>query len=183
MTLLRHAAPLLTATVLLTSSACRDLDRFDTGEGEAYCGSLVNAAFAREGFLPEGAPPALEMRLRLDIDRLASRPGAVSTDDAEGGLCAPEPLFDEAPLRAIDEAFHDPLSLLEFGAGREHNLLVWVDSSCVGTMVGVVSLMKNDDVEVRLLKPALEPPAGASPAERPGFALFCLRRHQDDCGF
>jgi hypothetical protein len=171
------------ASALLLLGACRSLDRFDTGDDEAYCGAMVSAPFAHEGFLPDNEPPALQMRLRLDAQRFTSRPGSVSTDDADRGLCAPEPLLDDAPLRAMEEAFHDALSTLQFGEGREHNLLVWLDSTCQGTLVGVVSLMKNDDVEVRLLKPAPLPPANAEPGERPGFAQFQLRRRKGDCGF
>jgi hypothetical protein len=171
------------ASALLSLGACRSLDRFDTGKDEAYCGALVSAPFAHEGFVPDNQPPALQMRLRLDAQRFTSQPGSISTDDANRGLCAPDPLLDDAPLRAIEEAFHDPLSTLEFGEGREHNLLVWVDSTCQGTMVGVVSLMKSDHVEVRLLKPAALPPANAKPDERPGFAQFQLRRRKGDCGF
>ena len=108
---------------------------------------------------------------------------SLSTDDHERGLCAPDPLFDETPLRAMAEAFHDPISTLEFGDGREDNLLVWVDTACLGTVVGVLSLMKSGDVEVRLLKPAPASGEDASSAERPGFAEFRLSRRQGDCGF
>jgi hypothetical protein len=169
--------------LLVGSGACRNLDRFDTGADEAYCGLLVSAPFAHQGFVPSSTPPTLQMRLTLDTGRLTTIPGALSTDDAADGLCAPIPLFSETPLRAMQEAMHDPLSTLEFGDGREHNFLVWVDSSCQGTMVGVVSLMKSDEVEVRLLKPAPVPAPDADPAEQPGFAQFVLRRREGDCGF
>ncbi len=43
-------------------------------------------------------------------------------------------------------------------------------------ILAVVSLLKNDDVEVRLMRP---PP----PGEKPGFGLFPMTRHKDDCGF
>jgi hypothetical protein len=174
---------LLGVGAMLGLAACRTLDRFDTGEDEAYCGAMVSAPFAHESFLPVNAPPTLQMRLRLDTDRLTTLPGSISTDDADRGLCAPLPLFDQAPLRAIEEAFHDPISTLNFGQGREHNLLVWVDSECQGTLVGVVSLMKSDDVELRLLKPAPHAAPDADPAERPGFAQFLLRRRKGDCNF
>ena len=171
------------ACTALLLCGCRHLDRFDTEKGEAYCGSMVPAAFAHEGFLPDEETEALRLRLALDMDALTTTPGTISTDDADRGLCTPEPLFDQAVLRAIEEAFHDPLSSLEFGEGPEHNFLTWVDSTCQGTMIGVVSLMKNDDVELRLLKPAALPAADAGPAERPGFAQFRLRRRSGDCGF
>jgi hypothetical protein len=51
------------------------------------------------------------------------------------------------------ELFADPLSLLEFGAAREYNFLSWVDSPCLGRALAVVSLMHDDSVEVRLLRP------------------------------
>ena len=103
-------------------------------------------------------------------------PGVITTDDAARGLCSDDgrPLIDQAPLRAIEELSHDPLSLLEFGDGREHNFFGWVDSTCQGTMVAVVSLMSDDKVEVRLLKPAPLPMPDAPPERRPGFALFPL---------
>jgi hypothetical protein len=180
---LRSRTMLVGVGATVVATGCRNLDRFDTVEGEAYCGSLVNAPFAHEGFVPEHAPPTLKIRLRLDVDDLTSRPGTISTNDADEGLCSPQPLFDEAELRAIEEALHDSLSTLEFGHGREHNFLTWVDSTCQGTMIGVVSLMKSDDVELRLLKPAPLPVENAGPEERPGFAQFRLRRRSGDCGF
>ena len=180
---LRLFRPVLLTLAWMALAACRDLDRFDTDDNEAYCGRMVGAPFAHTGFLPDHQPPMLQLRLRLDTDALGSIPGTLSTDDADTGLCSPDPLLDETPMRAIQEAFHDPLSTLEFGDGREHNFFVWVDSSCQGTLIGVISLMKSDDVEIRLLKPASEPLPDAGPAERPGFAFFRLRRRNGDCGF
>jgi hypothetical protein len=167
----------------LALGACRDLDRFDTGEDEAFCGTLVSASFAHQGFVPEGEQQELRLRLRFDIERLTSTPGVITTDDAARGLCAPAPLFDAAPLRAIKEAFHDPISGLKFGAGREANLLAWADSTCQGTMVGIVSLMKSGQIELRLLKPAPRPAADAGPSASPGFAQFQLTRRRGECGF
>jgi hypothetical protein len=173
---------------LLCASAalgCRDLSRFDTSGDEAYCGSLVSSPLFQEGFLPEGVPPRLRLKLTLDTDALTSRPGMLATDDAQSGLCSAEgrPLIDQEPLRAIEELSHDPLSLLEFGDGREHNFLGWVDSSCQGTLLSVVSLMSDGNVEVRLLKPAALGPTTAPPENRPGFALFPLERRPQGCGF
>ena len=171
----------LTACTVL--GGCRDRHRFDTDDDEAFCGSLVGADFAHQGFLPDDGLPTLEMRVRIDMSNAATVPGSVSTNDHERGLCAPEPLFDESPMRAVAEAFYDPLSTLEFGNGREDNLLVWADTACLGTVLGVVSLMKSGDVEVRLLKPAPAPTEDSTAAERPGFAQFKLSRRQGDCGF
>ena len=175
----------ITALCACTALGCRDLSRFDTEGEEAYCGSLVSAPVFTEGFVPQGVPPSLNLRLTLDTDALNTLPGTLTTDDADRGLCSDEerPLFDQAPMRAIEEVLHDPLSLLEFGDGREHNFLGWVDSTCQGTMLAVISLMSDGKVEVRLLKPAALPPPDAPPDRKPGFALFTLERDADGCDY
>jgi hypothetical protein len=112
----------------------------------------------------------------LDTNQLTSVPGFLSSDDAASGLCSAngQALFQDAPLRAIPEVDHDVLSTLSFGEGHEHDFFAWVDSTCQGTMLAVVSLMKNNQVEMRLFKPARLPQTGAPPAETPGFAVFHL---------
>lgn len=165
------------AIALLFSTGCRDLDRFDTGDDEAYCGAIVSAQFVREGF-----PPDLRLRLELDTDNLTSLPGTLTTDDADTGPCAPSPRLNAAPMRATEAILHDPLSTFDFGTSRDHNFFAWVDSSCEGPLMAVVSLMKNDDVEVRLMRPPA-PPTTSAPEPAAGFALFQLKRHKGDCGF
>lgn len=132
---------------LAATSACRDLDRFDTGPDGAYCGAIVQSAFTRKGF---GSLPTL--RLTLDVDQLTVAPGTLSSNDVTGP-CSPLPQFEQAPLQVTQELYADPLSLLEFGAAREYNFLTWVDSTCQGRTLAVVSLMSDDNVEVRLLRP------------------------------
>jgi hypothetical protein len=155
---------------------CREIDRFDTADGEAYCGSIVTAPFVFEGF-----PVDLRMRLRIHTDRLDTVPGTISTDDT-GGDCTPKPLFEESPLRVTPDVLSDALSTLEFGHGRELNVIAWVRPSCQQPMLAVVSLMKSDDVELRLLRaPAL--PTATEPDPGGGFALFQLRRQTGACGF
>ena len=166
----RAAGTLAAWLALLAGLGCRDLDRFDTGESGAYCGQIINGAFTRHGFA-EG----LGLRLTLDIAALQQAPGTLSTNDAEAGRCAPQPLFDRAPLQVTPELFADPLSLLEFGATRDHNFVAWVDSTCQGSALAVVSLMHTGDVEVRLLR-------RGEPSDPPGpgdFGVFQLQR--TDC--
>jgi hypothetical protein len=164
--------PLAGLCLLVAIAGCRDLDRFDTGESGAYCGKIVDGAFTRRGF-QEG----LGLRLTLDIDALQRAPGTLSTDDRELGPCAPQALFEAAPLRITPELFTDPLSLLEFGATRDHNFVAWVESSCQGSALAVVSLMHTGDTEVRLMRPGA--PVGS---DTPGdFGVFQLRR--TDCEF
>ena len=151
-------------SVALTTG-CKSLDSFDTTPGEAYCGQIVAGQFVRAGFASD-----LGLRLSLDIDRLQSRPGALSSDDADSGPCAPNALFESAPLRASEPLLADPLSLLEFGLGREYNFFAWVDSSCQGPMLAVVSLMQSNKVEMRLLKPG----SLNDTDDESGFGVFLL---------
>jgi hypothetical protein len=183
---------MLIALCAVSTSSCGDLDGFTSKPGEAYCGTIGLSLF-QDGFVEEGAPPTLELALTLDIDKLTTEPGVLSSKDPLG-ICgtpdAPQVLFQNAPLRAIPELQHDVLSALTFGEGHDHDFFAWVDSTCQGTMVAVVSLMKNNYVELRLFKPARFPGPNATAAERPGFALFHLNpkplyksETEGGCGF
>jgi len=171
---------------LSLSLGCTDLSEFQLEDSEAYCGSMVSAPLFHSGFIPENAPPSLRLRLHLDIDALTTEPGHLTTDDRAHGLCksSDRPLFDEAQLRAIPEVLHDLISTLEFGQGREHSFFAYVDSTCQGTMLAIVSLMKNQDVEVRLFKPAAMAASDAPAGKSSGYALFHLKpRETKNCGF
>lgn len=166
---------------------CKDVSSFSTSPDESFCGNIVQGAFVRSGF-----SPAVQMRLRLDAKALQSQPGTLSTSDG---------LFVEAPLQVVPQLFHDPLSTLQFGEGRQRNLLYVAEPSGLGPAVTVViSLMEGGQVEVRLLRGA--PPAqltdldgGTTPsvseaeqkssesANQPLFGVFPLVRRQGDCGF
>jgi len=172
--------------------SCGDLEGFTSKPGEAYCGTIGLPPF-QDGFVKEGSPSTLELALTLDVDKLSSEPGTLNSKDPQG-ICgtadAPQVLFLNAPLRAIPELQHDLLSALSFGEGRGHGFFAWVDSTCQGTVVAVVLLMKNNYVELRLFKPMPFPGPKATAAERPGFALFHLNPkplHLSDkeggCGF
>lgn len=168
----RRRAWLLGAAV--AGIGCRDLDRFDTGESGAYCGTIIDSSFTRSGF-----EPGLGLRLTLDVDALVVAPGTLTTNDAAPpGPCSPEPEFDSAPLRVTQQLFADPLSQLEFGATRDHNFVAWVDSSCRSSALAVVSLMHTGDVEVRLLRRGEVLDGEAQPDQ---FGVFQLER--TDCVF
>lgn len=135
------------ALLLLCGGGCRDLDRFDTGPDEAYCGEVIAAPFTRAGFARR-----LRLELQLELSELHTVPGRISSDDADSGPCQPRALFEQAPLRFPQKLEADALSTLQFGQSREHNFLSWVTSSCRGTYLAVVSLMHDGNVEVRLMK-------------------------------
>jgi hypothetical protein len=162
---------LFAASALL---ACDDLSRFDNADGSAYCGNIVAAEFVREGF--DHRP---RLQLRLNMDSLDEVPGRLRTDDAEDGPCAPLATFEDAKLRISRKLQADSLSQLQFGEQREINLLTWVDSSCDGTYLAVVSLLKDDSVEVRMMRSE----ADAKGRETGPFGLFRLTRHAAECGF
>jgi hypothetical protein len=174
---------LLALALLGLFCGCRSLERFDTAPGTAYCGSMVPAGFVHGGLLPANIPPRLFMRMTLDTSRLDSVPGLISTDDAVRGLCAPLPLFQDAELRAVEQVAHDDLLLLEFGSGREHNFVAYVESTCQDSVVAIASLMKDDSVELRLLKPGRAPRAEGEAPRDPGFGIFKLRQQRGNCGF
>ena len=174
---------LLTLLAACSALGCHNLDGFDTKPGEEYCAHILRQPKFQDGFLPAGHPPDLELGLTLNTDKLTSEPGHLRSNDAGTGLCGAQPLFQEAPLRAIPEVDHDVLSGLSFGEGHEHDFFVWVDSTCQGTMLGVVSLMKNDQVELRLFKPAHKPVPNAPPDQTPGFAVFHFDVEKGGCDF
>jgi hypothetical protein len=70
--------------------------------------------------------------------------------------------------------------MLEFGEQREINLMGWVDSVCDGTYLTVVSLLRNDDVEVRVMRSEKNATDGT---EEGPFGLFQLRRFEEACDF
>jgi hypothetical protein len=182
MSRLRALLPIVLACPLFS---CQNLARFDTKNGAAYCGSIVDAQFIRTPPESDGFQ-RLRMRLEIDTDQLTTIPGKITTDDAAtnspdtAGPCSPQATFENASLRVTPEIVHDALSTMTFEDGQIQNIVAWVDSTCRGTMLAVVSLAKNDHVEVRLLKPAIGPP---NTTKRDSFALFSLDRNDNGCGY
>jgi hypothetical protein len=189
----RAVLSLASLGVLLTTLSCRNLDRFDTKGKEAYCGQLVKAPAFHDGFVPGGKPDLLlTMKLTLNTSQLSSfsadtatQIGALTSNDADLGLCSEggQALFESSPVRGIPQLDHDTLSTLTFGEGHDEDFFAWTDSTCQGTMLALVSLLRKGDVELRLFKPAALPPPNAGPGERPGYALFYLKRDKEGCGF
>ena len=176
---------------MLVVTGCHNLDGFNTKPGEAYCGPIVGAKF-QTGFVPTDRPPDLTVALTLDTSKLTGQPGILSSNDAGKGLCGDQPLLQDAPVRSIPVVDSDAISTLSFGEGHEHDFFAYVDSTCQGTMLAVVSLMKNNQVELRLFKPEPLPPRDTTtpppPAQQPGFAVFHLQvaergtDRKDSCG-
>lgn len=170
----------LAAGALCLAAGCDDLARFTTAPDEAYCGSVTLANEFREGLSPR-----VQLRLRLDgglVDS-AEPPGTIATFEAASATSAERRLLVDAPLRPILPMQNDPLSRLEFGEGRDRNLVFAVTPAdpAAATLLAVVSLKSDDNVEVRLLRPGAE--GEEEPARRGLFGIFPLVRRSGDCGF
>lgn len=174
-----RVVPLALLVPVALSLSCQSIDKFDTKNGGAYCGGIVGAQFIRTNENEGGFARTLRLGLTLDVARLTTTPGTLTTDDAADGPCAPRATFDHAALRVTPEVVEDPLSTMTFEDGQIQNVIAWADSTCSGSMLVVVSLMKDDRVDVRLLKPA----APAATDRRDAFALFPLARSESGCGF
>ncbi len=177
----RWASALLVVALATTATACDRISDFDTGPGEAYCGQITLASGYRTGFTPR-----VQMRMTFDSSKVdaGESPGSVTTFDA--GMETEPQLVTDAPLRPIPPLSHDPLSQLEFGDGREANLIYAVspDSPEAESVLAVVSLRTDDAVEVRLIRPGAATVDDEVPnGRRPLFGLFVLRRQDGDCGF
>jgi len=149
---------------------CRDISRFSTDPNESYCGAIVGASFVLRGFKTN-----VRMQMKFDADHIPDAPGTLTTDDG---------LLSSTPMRSLPEVMNDPLSTINFGEGRDKNLIFAVDPVDTAngpTILAVVSLMHGGDAEVRLLRGA--PPAENAPAEAPPlFGVFApMTRRSDPC--
>lgn len=160
----------------LVGTGCRDLEKFDTGKGEIYCGTMVAPSEASEGFDFGRSPAApLYLSMTLRMDSLESIPGKVRSNDADFGPCKPRAMFENAPLRILRKALGDKLSNLNMSDDHEQDLVAYIDSTCSGSMVAIVSLIQNGQVELRLLRPAPDI-ANAAVADQARFGIFSMTK-------
>jgi len=153
----------LVAVLMLAS--CKDVSSFNTND-DHYEGAVVSSPFVRAG-VDEGT----RLCLTLDTDHLEDVPGAVTTSDHR---------FMATPLRPIPQAFHDPISTLDFGEGRTRNLM-YVASEASGDVMVVVSLMQGGNVEARLIRGAPNGSIAAGSTPQNVFGVFELTRTKGAC--
>ena len=181
-----RSALALAATAWLGAQAlgCDDVERFSTAAGESYCGAITLAGEFRLGL-----SPLVQMRLKLDASALdgTDSPGTIATYEAADGANPARRLFVDAKLRPIPPMIQDPLSQLEFGESREKNRIFAVSPAdpAAESMITIVSLRSDDQVEVRLLRGGAVDAEGAAVSEgrRPIFGVFPLARQDGECGF
>jgi hypothetical protein len=175
-----RTVPLLVLLGWLPTS-CKNLDRFDTRKGESFCGGLSAASAGFEYWT--GKTPELKVALTLDTDKLDSIPGKLRSNDADFGPCTPRALFEDAPIRVVRKALGDRISEIRLGDDHEEEVIAFVDSTCSGSMVAILSLVQDGSAELRLLRPApeLESPV----ADQPRFGVFGLAKVSDEasCDF
>jgi hypothetical protein len=149
--------------------ACRDISHFSSG-GDSYEGAVVQGDFVRAGIASDA-----RVCMTIDTDHLQDTPGRIWSSDGR---------FKGVPLRPIPQLWHDPLSTLSFGEGREKNLIYVATPSAVPPdpdIMVFVSLMTSGSIEVRLVRGAPGTSDGASPPSI--FGVFQLERHEGSCSF
>jgi hypothetical protein len=165
----RALAAAACAVCAVCTYACRDVARFSSG-ADHYTGGVVAGNFVRAGIADD-----MHLCLTLDADHLQDTPGAVTSTDGR---------FARTPLRPIPQVWHDSLSTMSFGEGRERNLM-YVVTPVTGTEPDVmilISLMQSGSVEARLVRGAPGAPNASAAAEAPNlFAVFSLDREPGPC--
>jgi len=125
------------------------------------------------------------MRLELDAEQLdgPDSPGRVSTFEAPTAELPERRLLEEAILRPIPPLGHDPLSHLEFGEGRERNVVYAVSprEPTAAALLAFLSLRTDDGIEVRLLRPGTD--AADDNDRKLIWGLFSLEKRGGSCGF
>jgi len=169
----RSVALLLASLALV---GCRDLSGFAT-HGDSFAGGVTNT-----GVDLAGVDSSTNLCLTLDTDHLQDAPGSIWTSDDR---------FHAVPMRPIPQIWSDPLSTLQFGQGREKNLVYVARASTpFGDGQGddvfvVLSLMQSGDIEARLLRgaPVAAADGGVASSQTTVFAVFDTKRQSGPCSF
>ncbi|HEY5956384.1 MAG TPA: hypothetical protein VIV60_07530 [Polyangiaceae bacterium] len=173
-------------------TGCKNLERFDTHSNESYCGTLVgqqeiSMGFGEPGWNGSVDHPTLALTLNTsDLFKAGGVPAVIDSNDAEFGPCGNgTPLFKQASVRTIDKAIGDRLGSMHLDEDHVEDVMTFVDSSCSGSMVGLLSLIQGGSVELRLLRPAppIVDPESATSETTPRFGLFVLNKRSGGCGF
>ncbi len=168
------------ALVTLPLVACKDLARFDT-INDHYEGTVLESRFVRNG-----TDVGTKACLTLDTLRLQDGPGTISTSDGR---------FRKVALRPIPQVWHDKLSTMSLGEDDERSI-IYATAPFVPAVDGgfsaqrdadtltVVSLLKNGDVELRIMRGApLDLNTSRTTPETSLFAIYYLTRAPGPCSF
>lgn len=146
--------------LLFALASCNDVTSY-SNNGDHWEGQIVQGAYLRSGL---GAD--VTMFLTFDGAEFQGSPGAITTNDGH---------FHQSVLRPIPQAWHDSISLMDFGEGRVKSMMYAVAPSGPNEadVLAVVSLMKDSTIEVRLIRGA---PGGMTSGDSPLFGVFMLGR-------
>ena len=157
---------LLPIVSLALATGCQDELNFSTGEMEVFTGEVVDADFLREQPQRDESllAPGTTMELQLNMRRLDSEPGTVSSSDG---------MFDHVDLVMLPQITSDRLSGLEIPGNYMRSFLFLAPTSSPelegADAVLFVSLGQSEDrVDVRVL-------AGSGEGRR-AFGVFHLIR-------
>jgi len=185
---MRRNTILVTLYAIAVATGCKSVERFDTGQDSVYCLELISGT-SESGMVPDGGVPTdsavnpLRLALTIDAQHLSTRPGVLWSNDADFGLCSPQPLFDKAPIRTIQPALSDVVSSVQLTSDHVQDVFAWVDSTCQNTMVSILSLIDGGSVEVRLFKPKSAMDDNGPAQQRSGFGVFARSQRLPTCGF
>lgn len=166
--------------------ACDSLDEFSTDPGEFYEGQVYGTSSEGDCIEGDGCSfirRGFEERTRLHLEFHPADEGSSGTLSTFDESCGAT--FDATPLERIELLQHDALSQLDFpGEGRLKSYVYWATPT-QGRLkdrpaMVVVSLMRNEDVEVRIVagsgKNRCIPSECASTDPCDYFGVFRLRR-------
>jgi hypothetical protein len=128
---------------------------YSNAPGECYEGTIVNDVNVREGFAPD-----VRLELIIDVNELGEGNefplDAIPPDSAPTSvITSSDGRFNRTPITQMVQLPHDSLSLFQFPGGRVRSYLAYtlLDPDTLATVI--VSLMENEDIEVRILKPLI----------------------------
>lgn len=134
------------AALAILAWGCTDVGSFTTDPGECYEGKIVDAGFVRTGFSRN-----ITLSLTLDTDSLADGRGSA------GMMWTSDRTFNGATVSQMEELAHDSLSQFQFPGGRIRNYLVYTMATDGAPAMVVISLMENQQIEVRIMRPSFDP--------------------------
>ncbi len=147
------------ALSLAVAVGCADEDAFTTTAGECFRGGIIGADFVRTGFSTE-----VRATLTLDVRAMTSGIGEA------GRLWTSDRTFEGEVVDQMSQITNDTISLLQFPGGRIRNYLAHARAEDGTPVMLVISLMENDSVELRIIRP----PSGDASGPHALFGVFRL---------
>jgi hypothetical protein len=168
--------------LLIPFWACDNLSEFRTDSKEVFEGAIVGSdpdnqqgSFIRSGFASH-----LNLRLTFDPFKTEKAPGTITLTDSKDQTV----WFSKTPLDPIAPLLRDSLTQYTFpGAGRIRNYIFGARiAGQPRSALVFISLMEDDEIEVRIVAPAVPTADGHDMEQIDGnplellFGLFRLKK-------